>query len=217
MSEEKEIKERILKKAEEMFMQFGFARITMEEIASNLGVSKKTLYKYYTGKEQLLREMVSGIKCHTENYTDCLMRSDELDFIEKLKLLLDHIGKNAAKMRGPLVEELQRFHPEIWNDIVEFRRKGAYEKFSKLIREGVKKGSFRKDIDKEIIALVYLHAISGILNPDTLAGLPYTGDQTFESIVKIIMEGILTDEGRKKYISTKTSHLKQKFEEITNR
>lgn len=217
MSEEKEIKDRILKKAEEMFMKFGFARITMEELATNLGISKKTLYKYYSGKEQLLKEIVSGIKCNTETYIDTLMSMNELDFTEKLKLLMDHIGTNAAKMRGPLIEELQRCHPLIWNDIAEFRRKGAYDKFSKLIREGVKKGSFRKDIDKEIIVLVYLNAISGILNPDVLAQLPYKGDQIFEMIVKVIMEGILTDEGRNKYVSTKTSQLKHKFQEITNK
>jgi hypothetical protein len=65
----------------------------------------------------------------------------------------------------------------------------------------VEKGVFRKDIDRQLIILFYLHAIQGMINPETLSQLPYSANQVFDSIIRIIFEGILTEEGRKEYLS----------------
>ena len=75
--EENEIKVKILHKAEEMFLQFGFSRVTMEEIAMELGMSKKTLYRFFPGKEQLLKEMINGMKCKFEDYVKQLWGNNE--------------------------------------------------------------------------------------------------------------------------------------------
>lgn len=208
MLDEKEIKDRILKKGQEMFLQFGFSKVTMEELASEMGMSKKTLYKYYSGKEQLLREIISEMKCSIGAYTNEIRCDCNMDFMQKLKLIMSYIGQHMSKMRGPLILELQKNHPDMYNEIIEFRRKGIMENFSTLVKEGVKAGIFRKDIDDQIIVLIYAHVVSGIINPDVLSQLPYTGDQVFESIVKVILQGVLTEEGKGMYHSTKTISVK---------
>jgi AcrR family transcriptional regulator len=201
--EENEIKERILHKSGEMFLQFGFSKVTMEEIADELGMSKKTLYKFFPGKEQLLKEMVEDMKCKLEDNVLELWGNNEIPFLEKLKNLMNCIGNQSTTFRGPLLHDLQKNFPQLWDEINESRKTHSLEKFSLLINEGIEKGVFRKDIDMQILVLLYMNAIQGILNSDVLSQLPYTTKQVFESIIKVFLEGIFTEEGRNKYLSIK--------------
>jgi len=200
--EENEVKERILVKAEEIFFQYGYTRVRMDEISEALGISKKTLYKYFDSKEQLLREIVDRMKIRIKTNCHVICDDQEMDFIHKLKKLMNYIAKQSSKLRGVLPEDLQKNLPDIWNGINEYRKQEAFTKFRELIEEGVRKGAFREDIDMQIIVLMYVNAISELVSPDALSQLPYTGDQVFETIIKIMFEGIFTDEGRSKYLSS---------------
>jgi len=201
--EDNEIKERILKKAEEMFTQFGFSRVTMEEIAADLGMSKKTLYKFFPGKEQLLKEMVSTKKCELEDYVLKLWGNENLSFLEKLKILMNYISQNNSAFRGPLAHDLQKNFPAIWDEITESRRTHSLEKFSLLIKEGIEKGVFRNDIDQQILFLIFMSALQGALNPEALVELPVSGTQVLEAIVKVFLEGVFTEEGRNTFLRIK--------------
>jgi len=200
-TDEKEIRERIINKAGEMFFQFGYLKVTMDEIASKLGMSKKTLYKFYPGKEFLIRELFNNVKCEIDDYIQELWSDEKMDFVIKLKKLMNFIALNSSKFRGPLMEDIQKYNPEIWQEILEFRRLHSQKKFSFLINEGVEKGIFRKDVNDGLIILTYISAIQGIINPEVLAQIPFSTNQVFEALGKIIFEGILTEEGRLKYLS----------------
>jgi AcrR family transcriptional regulator len=201
--EDNEIKERILNKASEMFEQFGFSKVTMEEIAAELGMSKKTLYKFFEGKEQLLKNIVSVRRCAFEDYIIKLWGNNALSFLEKLKMLMNYISKNNYVFRGPLAHDLQKNFPLIWEEINESKRIHSQDKFSLLIREGIEKGVFRKDIDQQILFLIFMSALQGAANPEVLLQLPVTGSQVFEAVVKVLLEGVFTEEGRDNYMSIK--------------
>ncbi len=199
MHEEKEIKDKILHKAEEMFYQYGYTRVTMDEIAAGLSISKKTLYKFYPSKELLLKEMVFIMKCEVTDFVDELWRDKEIDFVEKLKKLMNFLGKQTSKLRGPLLQDLQKHIPEIWNDIQEFRNSHALERFSELLKEGVEKGVFRKDISQQLIVLTYVNSIR-MINPEVLSQLPYTANQFFEAVIRVILkEFLLKKQGKNIY------------------
>ena len=70
-----------------------------------------------------------------------------------------------------------------------------------LFELGINNGAFRNDIGQDIVLLIFNFAMEGILNPEVLSQIPYTGAQAIESIFKVIFEGIFTEEGRAKYIS----------------
>ncbi len=201
MHEEKEIKERILTQAEQMFIQFGYSKVTMDEIAASLGMSKKTLYKFFPGKEALVKEMITSMKCSIDDHIEFVWSNKEMDFMDKLKSVMNFIGKQTTKLHGPLLEDLHKNIPEVWQEIHDFRKANAVKRFSTFINEGVEKGVFRKDIDRQLIVLFYLHAIQGLINPETLSQLPYSANQVFDAIIRIIFEGTLTEEGRKEYLS----------------
>ncbi len=201
MHEDREIKERIITKAEEMFLQFGYSKVKMEEVAAGLGISKKTLYKFFPSKENLIREIVLSRQCVVENYINNIWEDKSLDFVAKLRNMMDYLSQQSSRVRGPLMDDIRKCIPEVWNEIHDFKRIKSLEKAKELFELGAKDGAFRSDIGQDIVILMFTFATEGILNPEVLSQIPFTGPQAMETIFKVIFEGIFTEEGRAKYIS----------------
>ena len=193
-----EAKAKILTAAEEMFMQHGYSKVTMEEIATGLGISKKTLYKFFPNKKELLRELMTERQCEFMEHIEEIWKREDIDFVGKFRSTLDFVGERSSKMNK--FQDIQRIAPEIWKEIHDFKKEKIFEKVRRLFEAGFETGIFRNDIDRDIVILVYTNAVESIVNPEVLSELPCTAGQAFEAISKIIFEGILTEEGRSKYI-----------------
>lgn len=201
MHNENDIKLRILTRAGEMFGQYGYSRVSMEEIAAGLGISKKTLYKYFSNKEHIVRELISSEKCEVGAIIDGIIDDTEMPFTDKLKKLFGFVSTQVVKFHGPMLQDLMKNHPDIWNDLKEFRRKNTLDKVSKLIKEGADKGLFRSDVNQDIITHIYIGAIHNIIAPDTVGQFQLPPESVYKEIIKVIFEGILSDEGRQQYFS----------------
>ncbi len=212
MNDKIEIKKRILLKAEEIFFECGCSRVTMEEIAEGLGISKKTLYKHFSNKEHILKELLSSIKCEIDSFVENLVADKKLEFIEKLKRFMNFVAQQGTKLEGPLAKDLMKNYPAFWKDIQEFRKKKAHKNLSRLIEQGIKSRIFRKDIHTDVVVLAYVSAIHSLINPVVLSQLPISADEIFKEMVKILFEGIFTPNGRKKYRTSKL--LKENYGEL---
>jgi hypothetical protein len=202
MAYTEEVKQRILIKAEEMFIQFGYSKVTMEEISSMLSISKKTLYKFFENKEHILKEIIRNKKCAVESYVEELISDTSTEFIIKLKNFLIFVTNHFSKLSHPNIQDLVKSKPEVWSEIQEFRKKNAFSTFSKLINHGKESGVFRKDFNSEVAVNLYFSAMHALLNLETLAQLPVTVNEAHNDIVKIFFKGIFSEEGRKKYINS---------------
>ena len=96
-------------------------------------------------------------------------------------------------------DDLQRFRPDLWKRINDFRREQIIANISKFFDEGIRLGFLRGDINRDILVLVYLSAVQGVINPDVLLHHPFTGEEAFKTIISVIFDGILTDKARKQY------------------
>jgi AcrR family transcriptional regulator len=192
---------RILEAARRQFLQFGFSPVTMEEIASSLAISKATLYKYFSSKEQLLREIVFGLLGEIEAGVEAVVQDEKTDFVEKLRRLLSFIGIKLAGIGGLLTLDIQRNAPEIWKEVDGFRRDRILSKLKGIIQEGMETGVFRADFDQDLLVLIYVALIQNIMNPATLVQFSLSFVEGFEMIIKIVLEGILAEKGRTRYLS----------------
>jgi AcrR family transcriptional regulator len=210
MHEDRDIKERILNKAEEMFLQYGYLKVKMEEIATGLGISKKTLYKFFPSKENLIREIVISRQCLVEKHINEIWQDENIDFVTRLRNMMDYLSQQTSRTRGPLMDDMRKCIPDVWDEIHEFKKIKSLEKAKGLFELGAEKGVFRKDIGQDLVMLIFSFATEGILNPEVLSQIPYTGAQAVELIFKVIFEGIFTEEGREKYISITSDESKIK-------
>jgi AcrR family transcriptional regulator len=194
-----EVRERILKETRGLFFRYGFSRVTMDEIADALGMSKKTLYRHFPGKEDLLQACTEAHVNECDAELKAICGRKELSPLERLKLTMSYCHALFSEMSEPLVHDLRRHAPEIWKRVEEQRQQCIATDFGALIREGRQKGQFRKDVDERLFLLIYSNVVRDILNPETLSSLPFKPPVVYDAICKTLFEGLLTDKARAEY------------------
>ncbi|HUV07696.1 MAG TPA: TetR/AcrR family transcriptional regulator [Spirochaetia bacterium] len=205
MKEEQEIKDRILAKARELFFRSGFRRITMEEIAHELGISKKTLYLYFNSKQDLLRlcleQRLQEMKYQVEQITE----DNNRDSIKKMQGIFQAAFDLVTSISRNFLEDLRRYEPGLWKRIDDFRERVMFKTISRLLMEGRKMGMVRSDLDHNLIVLILFTTIQNIINPEQLARLPFSLSDVFETLLKIVYNGIFTERARTRFRSDSSS------------
>jgi len=187
-----EVQNRILEVAGSQFFSLGFTKVTMDEIAHEMGMSKRTLYQYFPGKKALLRKALLS-------RTKRISQSNETHFGKKLEQALTLVATEIPHFSPIFLRDIQRHAPEVWQELDQRRQETIHTRFGQLIQEGVKEGFLRKDIDAEVLVLLFSTLIRNIVNPETLSHLPLSAPQAFSVISGVLFEGILTDKGRAQY------------------
>jgi AcrR family transcriptional regulator len=172
--------------------------VTTDEVATALGISKKTLYQHFTSKEELFRAAVLHMRDEMHDGIQRMVNDPDIDFLEKLRFLLGMVTEKITRLRRPFFEDVQRKMPDLWEDLQQFRRERVFSVVGKLFEEGNRVGMLRKDVPPELFGLMHLTLVQNIINPTTLAQLPYSTEQVVGAIMKVLFEGILTAEARAK-------------------
>ena len=197
---DQEIKQRIHEKALDHFLQFGFSKVTMNEIAEELGMSKKTLYHYFPGKEVLLAAVVSRLHEETANEIETLVDNTTIDFSQKLHGALNILAAFHGKMTPYFLADMEKHAPEVCRVTNDFKRDRIRNIMGKLIAEGVQKGVFRNDIDQELIVLIYAGALQHLLRPDIFNKLGLSVSQIHKTIGSVVFNGIVRPEARNEFL-----------------
>ncbi|MBS9523138.1 TetR/AcrR family transcriptional regulator [Litoribacter ruber] len=204
MSKKADIEAKILAEAYKLFLNKGYKNTTMDDIAQGLGMSKKTLYKYFPGKFELLSAAFDLLRSKLSIKVEALISNTHIPFPIKLKSFLTIIAKDLAPINPELLADLREHAPEIWTELQEYIRDSAFLRFQRLIEEGVEKGFIGSHINKTIVVLIYSSAIQNLMDPKFLdqfpdqmmSGLVTKPADIYDQTISIIFEGILTDEAR---------------------
>jgi AcrR family transcriptional regulator len=193
---ELEDKQRIVAVASKQFMENGISKVTLDEVATELGMSKKTMYKFFPSKEDLLKTIVHTMMNGVRLRVEAVINSDK-PFVEKAPDLLAIIGHQISIMSKQFLFDLQRFTPQLWKEIDEFRRERILTSVRKMFIQAQQEGVFRKDLDIELFILVFTSSVQGIVNPQTLSQQSFSAQEALHGIFRIIFEGAMTEEARK--------------------
>jgi AcrR family transcriptional regulator len=194
--------------AYKLFLKKGYKNTTMDDIAQELTISKKTLYKYYSSKLELLAVAFDQLKTRLSLKVETLVESKYMPFTAKLKSMLTVIAADLAPINPELLADLREHAPDIWKELQEYIRESAYLRFQKLIQEGMDKGFVASHVNKSLVVLMYASAIQNLIDPKFLSQFPgemrdnmklNTAD-IYDQAINIIYRGILTEEARKEFL-----------------
>ena len=192
-----EVVRRILDTAVQQYMQLGFSAVTTDDTARAAGVSKKTLYQHFPSKDALLRAVVRR-NSEQRNADICsIVRDSDAGVIERLHRMMAYLAKLFSEMSPALIHDMRRSNPEVWCEIEESRKRCVQEDFGALLREGCERGVFRDDIDPAVFMMVYAATIQHVLNPESFAQLGIPPAKVYESVTKVLFEGLFTEKSRK--------------------
>ena len=199
-------KERILVKSHELFNRYGIRSVSMDDIAAQLGMSKKTLYQYYTDKDELVNAVFDIVL--TTNKTqcvDCTKKGENA--IHEVFLSFDMVEEMLKAMNPSVLFDMQKYHPSAFKKFDDFRNGFLYRIIKSNLERGISEELYREDIDTDILSRYRLHSVLLSFNPDVFptnkTNLVYIEQQLLE----VYLYGVATSKGQKliqKYTNQRT-------------
>jgi AcrR family transcriptional regulator len=187
---------RIVSAARRHFFAHGFRSVTMDDLAEELGMSKKTLYASFAGKTDLLRAVLLDKFRSIETDLERIASASSTDVLDSLHQLLACVQRHAEEIQPPFVRDIRREAPEMFQ-LVQSRRRDVIQRyFGKIFDEGRAAGIFRKDVSTRLMIEILLGATEAIMNPPKMAELGLTPKTGFLTIITVVLEGVLTERGR---------------------
>jgi AcrR family transcriptional regulator len=188
-----EIRDKIISFSRQLFLKYGIRSVTMDMIAEQMGISKRTIYENFSNKDELLENCILT----AQNEQKIMMQemfSGTSNVIEAtLKFIKIQI--NAINSINPVfLIELKKYYTEIWTKINSNEESGiAMIKW--LIQKGVDEELFRKDINIEIISRLINEQFKLLNNQDLFPEDQFSKAEIFENIAINFLRGIATDKG----------------------
>ncbi|MFA5834899.1 MAG: TetR/AcrR family transcriptional regulator [Bacteroidota bacterium] len=204
-----ELKNRIVEAAREHFFANGFSKTTMEEFAQSMGMSKKTIYKFFPGKDEIVKEITREKLKTIHHQCECIRLDNSVEFIDRIRKTINFITSEMQQMKPQFYLDVQRTMPELWKEVDNFRNDKVMNDFGLMVKQGVDLGIFRSDVNVQVFVLMYATAMRTIINPEVLSHLPINLSQAYQAAVTVFFEGMMTDEGRDKYRNKLTEPMKE--------
>ena len=190
---------RIVRLARAHFFTHGYSQVTMDELAAELGMSKKTLYVHFPSKEALMRAVIEDLSREIRTSADELFANRQLNFAEKLRGFAEGMVERLTKTNPRLLRDLQRLAPDLYRQIAEMREKNIPYVFGRFIEEGQLTGMVRPDVDTAFAVQFYLQAMNGLCQPATMERLGLAPRDIAPRAIGLFFGGLLTPAGRKEH------------------
>lgn len=189
---------RIVAAARKHFFAHGVRGVTMDQLARELGMSKKTLYACFPSKPQLLDAVLldkfQGMRAELDQITS--RPSDK--FQDELRQLLACLQRQTAEIQPPLVRDLRLLSPDVFARIETHRRAMIQTYFGQLFARGQRAGAIRSDISTQWMIDILLAAVQVIANPATITALDVSPQTAMNTIISVVLEGVMTRKPRAK-------------------
>ena len=157
--------ERILEKANSLFMQYGLRSVSMDDIAGGLGMSKKTIYQYYADKDELVVAVISDELARNQNLCE-LDRTSSSNAVHEIFLALDRIVSLFGTMNPSIIYDMHKYHPKAFDKFQQYKDGYIFSMIRENMERGIQEGVYREDINLDILARYRLESIMLPFNPE---------------------------------------------------
>jgi AcrR family transcriptional regulator len=170
----------------------------MDEVADELSVSKKTIYKCFPSKDKLVEEIADSIIAEISSEMARVIDDTESDVVSKFVTILDAYNRRIVCCSERWYRDLELHAPHVWKKIESVRSQRIYESLGKLIKQG-RRENLIENFPPEIVIASFIAMVKAVGNPEFLMENKFTMHDAFRYSFEILMNGILTEEGKRKY------------------
>jgi AcrR family transcriptional regulator len=194
-----ETRVRILRQARADFFAHGYSSFTMDALAAELGMSKKTLYVHFAGKDEIVGALIDHLAAEIKAEADALLQNRQLNLAEKLRGFVAGMVERMATLHPRTVRDLQRFAPKLYAKVEEVRGTTLPYVFGRFVQQGQDAGLVRTTLPAGFAIEYFLQAMHGLMQPATLERLRMAPRDVIPTAIDLFFGGVLTDSGRKQY------------------
>ncbi len=205
MADVPNIRQRIVEVARKQFFEHGFSGVTMDEIASLLTMSKKTVYEHFATKDRLLDAVLEHqVTTAMRRYAE--IKSSPVEYVDKLYNILCLVGRSYSQMGKRFQDDLRRHRPDLWHYLKDIRRLTVFADFLRFVDEGIARGFVRDDIHRDVALFVYISALQSIMGSELLIREYFSAHDAFRSLLQIVLDGMLTESARRQFRQSDSYH-----------
>ena len=187
----------ILNHGFELLINDGVRSFTVENLASCLCMSKKTIYKFFPTKETLIDKIVSFQLSQIESKIKIVLESDS-NPIQQFLGVMNIFYNSTAKLKIEQIGELKNRYPKMWQRIENFRL-NRKEDFYSILKNGQDQGLVRKSLNIELISIMYTNIINSTFQPEFFIENSLMPKDVLPALVEMVSGGLLSEDGRKYY------------------
>lgn len=185
----------IIERSSLIYLKYGIKSVTMDDLANHLGISKKTIYKYFEDKNDLVVTMIKRtlefeekmcykIQGHSENALEAL--------IQISRMVLERINN----VNPAIFFDLKKHHSEAWQILENHKWNFVLAAISKNIDRGIEEKYYRDDLNVEIIARLYVSTFDTIMNTDVYKWPEFQFQELFKEIMRFQFHGLVNENGK---------------------
>lgn len=202
-----EMKERIQQKANDLFRRYGVKSITMDEIAAQLGASKKTIYQYFSDKDELVAAVVRG-QIDFAQQTCETNRISSKDAVHELFQAMDFVQQLFSGMNPAMMYDLERFHPQSYRIFLDHKNKYLFDIIRSNLKRGIAEELYRPEINIDIIAKFRLEAMMIAFNQDVYPASKFNLGDLHVAIIEHFLFGVASLKGYKLILKYRHERIK---------
>jgi AcrR family transcriptional regulator len=187
------VKERIIEEASELFARTGVRSTTMDDIARQLGISKRTIYENFKDKETLLIACIDVFQKKNREQTEKVFTEAD-NVVHAIMAWLQMGAEPAAQRQINVVTDIHKYYPQVFKEHLSNINTYKYSNVKRVVQRGIDEGVFRREINPEIIAYaICKHDNSVTLNDRFLE--KFSLADIFENMLITFLRGICTQTG----------------------
>jgi len=188
-----EVRDRILEEATKQFFTYGIRNVTMDDIASLLAISKRTVYETFKDKTDLIRSCLKNIKEIQDKKNQSIIAS--LNVIEAIFTFMQQGIKAINSINPVFFSDLKKLYPSIWGQVHSEHQADAYNLTHRLLRKGINEGLFRKDINLTIVSKLFHEQMNLIADKKIFPLEEFSYTEVFKNLTINFLRGISTNKG----------------------
>ena len=186
-------RERIKHALKEMAMERGFSGVTVDELAARCGISKRTVYRYYKSKDEIIVSVMEEFMSEIEKGV-VLAFNTATGPVEKLSTVIHSVLKYLKRINAPFLYDLEKNYPYLWERVEQFRAQRIQQTVEEILTSG--QSGFLKDIEPVIFTTALLAGVRSVVNPKFIMDQNLSPEKAIQSLFEIFLYGIVDEQGR---------------------
>ena len=185
-----------MEKAAGLFMQYGIRSITMDEIASQLGISKKTIYQFFTDKDEMVEAVVNDEIVLNEK--KCLdFTRDSENAVHEIFLAMNDIQEVMKAMNPQVMYDLEKHHPVAFKKLKSHKYQFLYVLIKANLLRGMKEEVYRSDLNVDLVAKHRIESSFMAFNQELFPSSRYPISNTCIELAMLFLHSITSSKGKK--------------------
>ncbi len=179
----------------QQFMKYGIRSVTMDDISKNLGISKKTLYKNFKDKDEIVSTLMQ-MDINLEMEMLCSLVECSENAIEETYSFSKVLTEKLKAVNPSMIYDLEKYHPQAWKLFETHKRIDVYGCIKSNLERGIEEGFYQEHINPEIVARIYSEKIDMLFNQELFPANKFKIEEIYSQMIQYHLRGIVNDKGR---------------------